>query len=33
MTAPEQHMRVHDYVSEMLSYNLPVLVVPVQAVG
>lgn len=24
VTAPEQHMRVHDYVSEMLSYNLPV---------
>ena len=24
VTAPEQHMRVHDYVSEMLSYNLPI---------
>lgn len=24
ITAPEQHMRVHDYVSEMLSYNLPI---------
>ena len=24
VTAPEQHMRVYDYVSEMLSYNLPV---------
>ena len=24
VTAPEQHMRVHDYVSEMLSYNLSV---------
>lgn len=24
VTAPEQHMRVHDYVSEILSYNLPI---------
>ena len=24
VTAPEQHMRVHDYASEMLSYNLPI---------
>ena len=24
VTSPEQHMRVHDYVSEMLSYNLPI---------
>lgn len=24
VTAPEQHMRVHDYVSEMLSYDLPI---------
>lgn len=24
VTAPEQHMRVHDYVSEMLSYNLQI---------
>ena len=24
VTSPEQQMRVHDYVSEMLSYNLPI---------
>ena len=24
VTSPEQHMRVYDYVSEMLSYNLPI---------
>ncbi len=33
VTAPEQHMRVHDYVSEMLSYNLPIFTVPVRAAG